>query len=115
MSQLLLPFVASLLAALALTPIIRHFARKSNLVAKPVADRWHEQPTPLLGGVAVYGGFVVGGAIALGTVFDGPTQRFYLSGSMILGIIGASSLMFHVGLIDDRLKLRPATKLIGQL
>src|SRR3954464_12454668 len=105
MTQLILPFVAGLVAALALTPVVRHFARKSNLVAKPVADRWHEQPTPLLGGVAVYGGFVVGGTIALGTIFEGPTQLLYLSGPMIFGIIGASSLMFLVGLIDDRLKL----------
>src|SRR4051812_3062 len=98
MSQLLLPFVASLVAALALTPIVRHFARARSLLAKPVADRWHEQPTPLLGGVAVYGGFLVGGALALGTVLEGPAQRLNLSDRVIFGIIGASSLMFIVGL-----------------
>ena len=44
---------ASLVAALVLTPAARWLALRVGAVAHPMSERWHRQPTPLLGGVAV--------------------------------------------------------------
>src|SRR3989449_4804367 len=43
---------ASLLGALELTPAARWLALRVGAVAHPMSERWHRQPTPLLGGVA---------------------------------------------------------------
>jgi UDP-GlcNAc:undecaprenyl-phosphate/decaprenyl-phosphate GlcNAc-1-phosphate transferase len=110
---LLLPLAAAFLAALALTPVIRAVARSAGLIAAPSKDRWHAKPTALLGGAAVYGGFLVGIAVALLAVGDASTMWETL-GRPGLGILLGSSLMFLVGLADDRLRLRPSTKLIFQ-
>lgn len=112
--SLLLPFAAAFAGTLALTPLVRAFARSVGLVAKPTADRWHVRPTALLGGIAVYGGFLVGALTALwvGGVESGGVLK--VLGRPGVGIMLSSSLMFLVGLVDDKLRLRPATKLVFQ-
>ena len=37
-----------------LTPLVARWARAHGMVAAPREDRWHRQPTPLLGGIAIY-------------------------------------------------------------
>lgn len=113
MAEFLLPLVAGLVTTLVATPLVRWVAHATNLVAKPVADRWHKKPTAMLGGVAVFAGFLVGGGLALRGLATNPMGVF-LTNRALFGIIGAASLMFLVGLLDDKFKLRPATKLIGQ-
>jgi len=47
------PFVvagASFLISLGVTLIVRRFARERGFVANPKSDRWHKQPTAMLGG-----------------------------------------------------------------
>jgi UDP-GlcNAc:undecaprenyl-phosphate/decaprenyl-phosphate GlcNAc-1-phosphate transferase len=112
--KLLLPCVAGLLTTLCLTPLVRRQAHSFGLVAKPVADRWHMKATPMMGGVAVFGGFLVGCVVALWRLLAGGTSAELISNKGLFGIIIASTMMFVVGLIDDKFKLRPATKLIGQ-
>jgi UDP-GlcNAc:undecaprenyl-phosphate/decaprenyl-phosphate GlcNAc-1-phosphate transferase len=114
-AALAIPFIASLVAALVLTPLVRRLARSLQMVANPVADRWHQLPTPVMGGVAVFGGFVVGGLVGFREIVAAPSRDVFSSNSAVIGIIAASSLMFVIGLIDDKLKLRPASKLIGQI
>ena len=112
--NLLLPFISAFLGALILTPLVRGFARAIGLIAKPSSDRWHEKPTALLGGVAVYGGFVVGALVAATTLSDDIRSSVLSLGRGGGGILVASTLMFLVGLVDDKLRLRPTTKLICQ-
>src|SRR5215217_9036907 len=50
-------FLTALSASLALTPAVRYIARRRGLVAAPRIDRWHGQPTALIGGVAIFGAF----------------------------------------------------------
>lgn len=114
-SPLLVPalsFLAAFLVALGLTPLVRARARAAGIVAAPTQDRWHQQPTALLGGIAIFGG-VAGGAVVALLLSPGSVRGVTL-GPVFTGILGASTLMFVVGLVDDRLKLRPATKLIAQ-
>ena len=46
----LLPFCL----ALFITPLVRKFAIKNGFVAYPRPDRWHKEPTALLGGIGIY-------------------------------------------------------------
>ncbi|HEX6252378.1 MAG TPA: hypothetical protein VFZ56_13225 [Gemmatimonadaceae bacterium] len=117
----LLPFVLSLAATLVLTPVVRRVARATGMVAAPSADRWHDRPTALLGGVAIYGGFVIGGFATLLLRDSALSSAAVASAGTPLGIsrpwIGvflAATLMFAVGLADDKLKLNPTTKLMFQ-
>ncbi|MFQ5894100.1 MAG: hypothetical protein ACE5H5_07275, partial [Nitrospinota bacterium] len=44
-------------ASLALTPLIIRLARWKGIIAAPQDDRWHKDPTPLLGGVGMFAAF----------------------------------------------------------
>lgn len=85
------------------TPIIRTLARRFGIVAAPKADRWHKKPTAMLGGVAI---FISVAATCLVLV---PTSR------ATWAVLGASTLLFSVGLIDDFLHIKPYQKLVGQV
>jgi UDP-GlcNAc:undecaprenyl-phosphate GlcNAc-1-phosphate transferase len=95
--------VASLLASLALTPLVRTLARRIGAVAKPKNDRWHTKVTAMLGGVAIVIA-VVGPALVLV-----PLTR---EGRVV---IAASVGLFLIGLADDFFHTKPYQKLIGQL
>jgi UDP-GlcNAc:undecaprenyl-phosphate GlcNAc-1-phosphate transferase len=99
----LLPFTAAALAVAVLTPVAKRVAVKAEVVASPKADRWHDRPIPLFGGVAVYAAVILAGAL-LG-VLDGP----------VLTVVAAGSAMFAVGLVDDIVALKPNTKLTAQI
>jgi UDP-GlcNAc:undecaprenyl-phosphate GlcNAc-1-phosphate transferase len=94
--------VAAVLSVLS-TLAVRAFALRYGYVAKPKSDRWHKRPTAMLGGVGI---FVA--TVATYFLLVPPTRD-----SMI--VVGASALLFVVGLIDDIFSIRPYQKLIGQL
>ena len=99
--------IALPVTALVLVACLRsEFARR--IVAAPSGDRWHTQPTPLLGGVGIFAGFTaaVGAAIAFGALD---------ASSELLGILGGCALLFAVGLADDIRGLGPLAKLGAQL
>src|SRR5207247_7114844 len=48
-----LVFFVSCAAGLLVTPRVRTVGLRLRLVATPTADRWHQRPTALLGGVAI--------------------------------------------------------------
>ena len=94
---ILLAFAISLV----LVPIVRIIARRIGNVAQPRDDRWHDQPTPILGGVAIYIAFIVA-VIVFGDW-----------GNLPWGLLAGSGFAFILGLIDDTRNLSPQTKLIG--
>lgn len=96
---LLIPFIISL----ALTPLVRLFAVKNRMIAYPRADRWHKNPTALLGGIAIYLASII-------TFFI-----FGLFGKNFWGLFAGATFLFIVGLIDDKIKLAPYTKLFAQI
>ncbi len=87
----------------AMTLLVRSVAWRFDFVAKPKSDRWHKRPTAMLGGVAIFITTVLVYLTIVPHTFD----------SFVL--IGCSSLLFLVGLVDDILTIRPYQKLIGQL
>jgi UDP-GlcNAc:undecaprenyl-phosphate GlcNAc-1-phosphate transferase len=100
------PFVLTLVGLVTgviMTLIVRASASRLGFVAKPKADRWHKRPTAMLGGAAIF--------LTTLTVYFAfvPLTRDALV------VLGASSFLFLVGLVDDVLNVRPYQKLIGQL
>jgi UDP-GlcNAc:undecaprenyl-phosphate GlcNAc-1-phosphate transferase len=83
--------------------MVRRAAYRLGFVAAPREDRWHRQPTALMGGVAIYAAFVIGYAIFL------PNLRASLP------ILAGGTLLFVTGLIDDRYQIKPYVKLVLQL
>src|SRR3954447_12731350 len=83
-----------------LTPAVRSLARRRELVARPSADRWHQRPTALLGGIAIAAATLVG---MLGFLM----LRASLP-PLPLAAVGVSAVfMCIVGLVDDLAQLRP--------
>ncbi len=93
----------SLVLAAALTYAVREISHRKGFVAKPKSDRWHKRPTAMMGGVAIFAATLLGY-----TIFVPKTPE-----SLI--VIGASSFLFLVGLLDDVLNIKPYQKLVGQL
>jgi UDP-GlcNAc:undecaprenyl-phosphate GlcNAc-1-phosphate transferase len=87
----------------ALTPLVARWARAHGMVAIPRQDRWHREPTPLLGGIAIFVACTV--VILLFAPHD----------TRLVGLVAGGSLLFITGLIDDFRHLRPHTKLIVQI
>lgn len=102
-AQPLSAFLIALSASLVATFVVRSFARRYGILAKPRADRWHRKPTALLGGIGIWAAFMIG-------VLSSPTPSI-ISNPIIIG----ASLLFLIGLIDDFLRLKPYTKLVLQL
>lgn len=97
------PVALAFLLALALTPLVRTLARRWGMIARPKSDRWHQQPTALLGGVAIFLAAVLAGLIFLPRVAQG-----WL-------VLAGGAWLFLVGLVDDLWHIRPFSKLMGQL
>jgi UDP-GlcNAc:undecaprenyl-phosphate GlcNAc-1-phosphate transferase len=79
-----------------------------RVIAQPTDERWHERPTPMLGGVGIYAGLVagVGAAVATGLV---PL------GAEVAAIVGGATILFVAGLVDDLRSLGPLLKIAAQL
>lgn len=94
-----MPFTLSLI----FTPLVRQIAIKNGLIAYPRLDRWHKHPTAILGGVSIYLASVISG-LSLGVV-----------NKDALGLFLGATLLFIVGLADDRFHFTPYTKLFTQI
>src|ERR1700683_195131 len=87
----LVAFAVALLASLGLPVPIRHLALRYGSVDKPGPRKVHLNPIPLLGGIAIYLGFVL--AVLL-TRHDAPVQQ-------IIGVLAGATLLAIVGFLDD--------------
>jgi UDP-GlcNAc:undecaprenyl-phosphate GlcNAc-1-phosphate transferase len=87
----LIAFVVAFLASLTLTGPIRHLALSFGMVDHPNHRKIHVKPIPLLGGTAIYLGFILGILMTLRGV---PQQQ-------IFGILAGTTLLAVVGMLDD--------------
>ena len=96
-------FVLACALSLWATPLMRQAAMKFGIVDRPDGKlKTHGEPVPYLGGLAVYGSFLV----ALAVTFDFSPE--------VLGLLLAGAIVVIVGLVDDLGGLGPKTKLAGQ-
>lgn len=104
MTKYLLMLVTAFVLAVTGTPVVRKMAVKLGVVDMPAARKMHARPMPLLGGVAIYGAFMIA-LLLLG-------DRFYVR--EVAGIVMGATLCSVVGLWDDRNGLSAAVKLVAQ-
>ncbi|HEY3920702.1 MAG TPA: Gfo/Idh/MocA family oxidoreductase [Gaiellaceae bacterium] len=79
-----------------------------RLVALPSSERWHETPTPMLGGIGIFTGFSIGlwAAVAAGA---------FHANEGLVGIYAGGALLFVAGFADDLFSLPPLVKLAAQI
>lgn len=85
-------FFIALFASLMLVVPVRALALRVGMVDLPGPRKVHLQPIPLLGGLAMYAGVMLGILFA----FDGPAR------AQSAGIVTGATLVAAVGFLDDR-------------
>jgi len=104
-----LAFLMSMLACVALCALVRRTAPAIGAVVPPRADRWHSEPTPTMGGVAIAAAAVLGSGVIVGQA------HAVIPPAAWLPIPLAAIAMFVVGVLDDRFQLSPLAKLVASL
>ena len=100
----------AVVTTLVTTPLVRRIAVRVGAVVAPDERRVHERPTPLLGGVSMLLGLLVGLGVAsqmaaFDAVFGGTTEP--------LGLAIAAVAMLAVGVIDDLFEVSAPAKVAG--
>jgi UDP-GlcNAc:undecaprenyl-phosphate GlcNAc-1-phosphate transferase len=108
----LIIFLASAGTTLVATPIVRRIVVRVGAVYQPNDRTVHAAPTPTMGGLAMYAGFIVAMGIELVLPFFAEVRR----GSPIpLAAIVTCTLMVGLGAIDDRRGISALAKFTGQV
>ena len=97
------PFLLALLVSIIAVPGAIYLSRRYGVVAQPGGRHAHAQPTPLLGGLAMWAGFGVA------------TLAFLPHDQTTLGVLLVSGLAMVLLIIDDRRGMRPLVKLAIQV
>jgi len=96
------PFLFAFGLSLSLVPVARLLATRFGYIAAQRADRWHQRPVALFGGVAI------GLTLLIGLFVFNEFHK-------ITVLLVCAGLMFATGLLDDVRPLRPSTKLVMQI
>ncbi len=88
---------------LGITPLVRAFAHRRNLLDLPSGRKIHASPTPKLGGVAIF----LGTSLAFYLLYSHPYR--------LTGVWAGAFLLLIVGIIDDVWGVLPRFKLLGQV
>ncbi|AOV08544.1 glycosyltransferase family 4 protein [Sporosarcina ureilytica] len=101
--MLILAIVAAFVASLILTPLVRRFAFRIGAVDQPNYRKVHTAIMPRIGGLAIFGAFLVGYLLLR------PED------SHSTGILIGASLIILTGFLDDMLEITAKAKIVGQL
>jgi len=93
----------STLLSLALTPLAAMLAVRFEMLDRPDPRKLHSNPTPLLGGLAIYVAFLLSIGLFLPGAFWGEAAA----------VLAGSTLLLVTGILDDRGLLHPQIKLMG--
>lgn len=100
----ILALAVAFLIAFASTPAVIALANKIKAIDIPKDERRvHKKPIPLIGGLAIFYGFIV--SVLCFAVIDRPT----------MGILIGATIMVTVGVIDDKYDLNAKIKLVFQI
>src|ERR1700730_11849409 len=114
MREYLLVLLVTAAVTFMLVPLVRRVAVATRAIHAPRARDTHTEPTPLLGGLAMYGGLVAGLIVA--SKLTSLQDPFQAAGSKTrAGLRLGGALVGVVGFIDDRWGLSAISKLAGQV
>jgi len=113
-SATLLVLVLAAITALTLTPLTRTFARTRGWMDRPDGRRKrHTAPVPRIGGVAVFGSFLLASGVLLVLEPLGFLPGTNLGSAYVPLALGGAAVML-VGLVDDIRGVQPWAKLVVQ-
>ena len=112
MAAYLVVFLVAALTTFVATPIVRRFAIRIGGIDQPSDRKVHPVPTPTMGGLAIYAGFLA----ALGVSQALPQFEDMNRGSPEpLAVLVTCTLMVILGAVDDLKGITALTKLTGQI
>lgn len=106
-------FGAAAVASFALTPLYIFIARRFGLVDRPGGRKQHPADTPTMGGLVVFA-VVFAGAAAAFSMGNRVSEMLRPHGRYVLAAALCTAVMMIVGILDDRVRLRPRSKLLVQ-
>src|SRR5271165_1843442 len=95
-----------------LTPLVRRGSIAIGALHAARSRDVHKEPTPLLGGVAMYGGLAAGLLVAERLPY---LQQAFPSSRTVTGLLLAGGLLVLIGIVDDRFGMGAISKLAGQI
>ncbi|HAT1171256.1 MULTISPECIES: MraY family glycosyltransferase [Corynebacterium] len=95
------------------TGLVRSFLVRTGRVAEIRLRDSHSQPTPQMGGVAMFTGFAA--AVFIAGQFPALTRGFMPVTPEMNAVLWAALAVVLVGVIDDLVELSAVVKLVGQL
>jgi len=108
----LFAFLVAAAVTAALTPLTKRLARAVGAIDEPRERGLSQRATPLLGGLAIFGGTAAAMLIWLPGGFVNSHEH---ARQLWHGVLLAAAVITIVGAIDDRYDLPPGVKLVGQL
>ena len=100
-------FLAAFGTSFFLTPVARTVALRFGFIDQPETRKLHQNPIPLLGGLAIYLSVI----LAIMLFFNDIRSSSPRAWQEILGILGGASMLVTLGVLDDRGYLHPQIKL----
>ena len=110
-SYLLIGLIAAV-ATFVATPGVKWFSIKIGAIDHPSDRKVHANPTPTLGGLAIFIGILVAGVVASQMP---EFEDLFTQSSAPLGIVLAGFVIFVLGVVDDFHALPAPVKLAGQV
>jgi UDP-GlcNAc:undecaprenyl-phosphate GlcNAc-1-phosphate transferase len=108
----LIVFSIALVVTYVSTPLVRRLAARVGAIDIPNDRKVHSEPTPRMGGLAMYLALLVSTAVAWAM----PAFReLFTNSTELFGVLGGATIVVIVGVLDDMRSMRPETKLAGQL
>jgi UDP-GlcNAc:undecaprenyl-phosphate/decaprenyl-phosphate GlcNAc-1-phosphate transferase len=104
--------LSALAIAVATTPIVRWVSVRIGAIDHPSDRKVHAQPTPTLGGLALFLALVGAGVVAF---FLPELSDVFVQSSEPLGILAGAVVIFFLGAVDDMRDLPAPVKLAGQV
>jgi UDP-GlcNAc:undecaprenyl-phosphate GlcNAc-1-phosphate transferase len=105
-------FLAASATTFALTPLVRRVVIRLGAVDSPGDRKVHPVATPTLGGLAMYGGLVVGVLVSRFLPFF---KQMNLASPAPLAALVTGALIVVLGAVDDRRGISALTKFTGQI
>lgn len=101
----LLPLCISFIAVAIAHPHLVRLAKEKNIVDNPNTRKLQLRPVPVLGGIAIFFGIIIG-TVAGWAIIDC---------SSLLGVFAAMMIMTYVGATDDILDISAGSRFVAQI